>query len=72
MSQPEASCGTPLRRPNRRLTFEDAVEVWKRHLLGETERQIAQAFGVYEERIKQILKEHRHVGSRRAAFGKDH
>lgn len=60
-----------LRRPRRRLSFEDAVEVWKRHFLGETQHHTAQAFGVNQGRISEILNGHRHVGSRDVALGKN-
>ena len=59
----------PLRRPSPRLRFDDAVEIWKRHLLGETQHHIAQAFGVNQGRVSEVLKERRHLGSRAAAFG---
>lgn len=58
-----------LRRPSPQLTFEDAVEVWKRHFLRESQHHIAQAFGVNQGRICEILKERRHVGSRLVALG---
>ena len=53
-----------LRRRSPTLTFDDAVEVWKRHLLGESQHQIAQRFGVNQGRVSEVLKERRHVGSR--------
>lgn len=58
-----------LRRPSPRLTFDDAVEVWKRHFLGETQHHIAQAFAVNQGRINEVLKGGRHPGSREAALG---
>jgi hypothetical protein len=58
-----------LRRPTRSLTRNDAIEVWKRYFLGEKQHHIAQAFGVNQGRISEILKERRHVGSRAAALG---
>jgi hypothetical protein len=61
----------PLRRPSPRLTFDDAIEVWKRHFLGESQHHVAQAFAVNQGRISEILKEHRHVGSRRVALGRN-
>jgi hypothetical protein len=57
----------PLRRPSPTLTFDDAVEVWKRHFLGERQHHIAQAFDVNQGRISEILKERRHTGSRAVA-----
>jgi hypothetical protein len=56
-----------LHRPSPSLTFDDAVEVWKRHFLGEKQHHIAQAFGVNQGRINDILKERRHTGSRLVA-----
>jgi hypothetical protein len=60
---------SPLRRPSPRLTFDDAVEVWKRHFLGETQHHIAQAFGVNQGRVSEILAAKRHAGSRAVALG---
>ncbi|KAB2863970.1 MAG: hypothetical protein F9K43_18425 [Bauldia sp.] len=66
-----ASSGSrPLRRPSPRLTFDDAVEVWKRHWLGEAQHHIAQGFNCNPGRINEVLKEKRHVGSRQAALGR--
>jgi hypothetical protein len=62
------------RRPLRRrlLGFDDAVEIWKRHyFFSESPRHIAQAFGVNERRIHQILRERRQLGSRLVALGKN-
>jgi len=61
----------PLRRRSPTLTFDDAVKVWKRHFLGETQHHIAQVFGVNQGRISEILKERKHVGSHAAALGAD-
>lgn len=58
-----------LRRSSPRLAFDDAVEIWKRHFLGEAQHHIAQAFGVNQGRVSEILKEKRHLGSRQAALG---
>lgn len=61
-----------LRRRSPTLTFDDAVEVQKRYFLfGETQHHIAQAFGVNQGRISEILKERKHIGSRAAALGAD-
>ena len=51
------------------LTFDGAVDVWKGHSLGEKQHHIAQAFGVNQGRINEVLKERRHVGSRLVALG---
>jgi hypothetical protein len=58
-----------LRRSSPRLTFDDAVEVWKRHFLGEAQHHIAQAFSVNQGRINDVLKGRRHPGSREVARG---
>lgn len=58
-----------LRRPSPRLTFDDAIEVWKRHFLGEAQHHIAQAFAVNQGRISEVLKERKHPGSKDAALG---
>ncbi len=66
MSIPLASA---LRRSSPRLTFDDAVEIWKRRFLGEAQHHIAQAFDVNQGRISEILNERRHIGSRDVALG---
>ena len=66
----EAQSSATLRRPSPPLTFDDAVEVWKRHFLGEAQHHIAQAFGVNQGRISEVLKERRRVGSRLVALSK--
>lgn len=65
------SASKSLRRPSPQLSFDDAVEVWKRHFLGEAQHHIAQAFGVNQGRISEILNGRRHSGSRDAALGKN-
>jgi hypothetical protein len=56
----------------RSIAFDDAVEVWKRHyFFGESQEGIAQAFGVDQRRIRAILLERRHIGSRLVALGKN-
>jgi hypothetical protein len=59
----------PHRRPSPRLTFDDAIEVWKRYFLGEAQHHIAQAFGVNQGHVSEILTAKRHVGSRAVALG---
>jgi predicted XRE-type DNA-binding protein len=61
----------PLRRRSPTLTFEHAVEVWKRRILGESQHHIAQSFGVNQGRVSEVLKERRHVGSRLVAHGQN-
>ena len=50
-----------------RLTFEDAVSVWKRHLGGEYQHHIAASFGVNPGRVNDVLKGRKHAGSERLA-----
>jgi hypothetical protein len=50
------------------LTFEDAVEIWRRHWTGEFQHRIAAHFDVNPGRVNEVLKESRHVGSREAAL----
>ena len=57
------------RRPSRRLSFEDAVEIWPRILSGEFINRIAAAYDVNPGRIVDIKLERRFKGSRAAAFG---
>jgi hypothetical protein len=54
--------------PSRRLTFDDAVEVWKRHSSGEFQNRIASSFDVNPGRVNEILKERKHHGSREKAL----
>ncbi|RKE93520.1 hypothetical protein C8N30_2577 [Sulfitobacter guttiformis] len=59
------------RRPCYRLTFDDAVEVWRRYLKGEFQNRIAAFFDVNQGRVNEVLKGKRHVGSEaiaRASF----
>lgn len=46
-----------------RLTFDDAVEVWKRYWAGEYQHRIAAYFDVNAGRINEVIKRKRHVGS---------
>ena len=55
-------------RPSPRLTFDDAVDVWKSHFAGEFQHRIAARFDVNPGRISEILKGVKHEGSREAAL----
>lgn len=55
-------------RPSPRLTFDDAVDVWKSHFGGEFQHRIAARFDVNPGRISEILKGTKHPGSREAAL----
>lgn len=50
-----------------RLTFNDAVIVWKKHWAGEYQHNIAALFGVNPGRVNDVLKYRKHVGSERVA-----
>ena len=50
------------------LTFDDAVDIWKRHWSGEFQHRIAAHYDVNPGRVNEVLKESRHVGSRQAAL----
>lgn len=53
--------------PSYKLTFEDAVEVWRRHWAGEYQNRTAAFFDVNPGRVNEVLKERAHIGSREAA-----
>lgn len=55
--------------PPYRLTFDDAVEVWRRHWAGEYQHHIAASFGVNPGRVNDVLKYRKHLGSEAAARG---
>ena len=59
-----ANCNYP---PSRRLSFEDAVQIWIRRWRGEYQHRIAAAFNVNQGRISEILNCRRFVGSREVA-----
>jgi hypothetical protein len=60
------------RKPSRKLTFTDAVEVWKLRLQGEFQNRIAAQFDVNPGRVNEILKGDKHPGSEQAARGSTH
>jgi predicted XRE-type DNA-binding protein len=42
-------------KPSRRLTLQDAIEVWLRRMRGHLQHHIAAHFGVNQGRISEIL-----------------
>jgi predicted XRE-type DNA-binding protein len=54
--------------PSYRLTFDDAVQVWLRHWSGEIQSRIAASFDVNQGRVNEVLKGHRHAGSKTVAL----
>jgi hypothetical protein len=57
-------------RPSKKLTFEDAIDVWIRHWKGEFQHRIAASLDCNPGRINEILKEVTHPGSKQAALAK--
>lgn len=53
--------------PSHKLTFEDAIQVWLRHLNGEFQNRIAASYDVNPGRVNEVIKERIHVGSKQAA-----
>lgn len=58
---------TNVRRPSRRLTFDDAVAIWGRIERGEFLNRIAADYDVNPGRVAEIKKEYRFQGSREVA-----
>ncbi|MCM2456047.1 hypothetical protein HGO37_11695 [Rhizobium sp. CG4] len=46
------------------LTEADAAQIWVRHWKGEYQHVIAATFGVNQGRVNEVLKGHRHPGSK--------
>jgi len=55
------------RKPSYRLTFNDAVEVWRRYWAGEFQNRIAACFDVNPGRVNEVVKGQLHPGSEKAA-----
>lgn len=63
--------GVPLMRARRvspSLTLEDAIEIWRRHWLGEAQHVIVAAFGVNQGRISEVLAGQRFPETRKLAL----
>ncbi|MBY8974640.1 helix-turn-helix transcriptional regulator [Rhodobacteraceae bacterium NNCM2] len=56
-------------KPSRRLTLQQAVEVWIRRSKGHLQHHIAAHFGVNQGRISEILSGKVHPEARKIAFG---
>lgn len=54
-------------KPSYKLTFKDAVEIWRRHRRGEFQNRIAASFDVNPGRVNEVLKERVHLGSKELA-----
>lgn len=57
-------------KPSYKLTFEDAVTIWLRHLDGEFQNRIAASFDVNPGRVNEVLKERAYAGSKDEALKK--
>ncbi|BCH18860.1 hypothetical protein MesoLjLa_57110 [Mesorhizobium sp. L-2-11] len=55
---------TEMQLQTKSLTYEDAIEVWRLHSQGWFQHRIAARFNVNPGRINEVLKEHKHRGSR--------
>ena len=53
--------------PSNRLSYQDAIEVWRRYRAGEFQNRIAAVFDVNPGRVNEVLKGHKHPGSESAA-----
>jgi predicted XRE-type DNA-binding protein len=51
----------------KKLSFDDAVDIWLRHWAGQFQHNIAAVFGVNQGRVNDVLKEHLHIGSKQVA-----
>ena len=56
------------RRSPRTLSFHEAVQVWLRYWSGEFQDRIAASFDVNPGRVSEVVKGHKHHGSREVAL----
>jgi predicted XRE-type DNA-binding protein len=56
------------KKPSRRLTLQDAIEVWLRRWQGHLQHRIAAHFGCNQGRISEILTGKRHPKARDEAL----
>jgi hypothetical protein len=56
--------------PSHSLTFDEAIEIWRRYWAGEFQNRIAAFFDVNPGRVNEVLKERKHIGSRQAALNR--
>ena len=61
-----------VRQPSYRLTFDDAVTIWRRVWNGEFQNRIAASYDVNPGRVNEVVKELLHQGSREVAAAKLH
>ena len=53
-----------------KFTFEEAVDVWLRYWSGQVQSDIAADYRINAGRVNEVLKEHKHLGSRQVAASK--
>ena len=56
-----------MRSPSKRLTYSDALEIWRRHWNGEFQNRIAAHFDVNPGRVNEVLKGKKFLGSEQDA-----
>ena len=66
MAEPQQT--TQPRRSPRSLSFDEAVQVWVRLWTGEYQDRIAASYDVNPARVSEVVKLHKHLGSREAAL----
>lgn len=54
----------------KKLSIDDAVDIWLRHWAGQFQHDIAAAYGVNQGRVNDVLKERMYVGSKQIAAAK--
>ena len=64
MSKPVVQDNNPRKT---KFTFEEAVDVWLRHLAGQFQHEIAAAYVINVRAVNHVLNEKTHVGSRQEA-----
>lgn len=50
-----------------KFTYEEAVDVWLRHLAGQFQHEIAATYVINVRAVNHVLKEKTHVGSKQEA-----
>ena len=55
-------------KPSRRLTLQDAIEIWMRRWQGHLQHHIAAALGVNQGRVSEVLSGERFPEARDAAM----
>ena len=64
MSKPVVQDNNPRKT---KFTFEEAVDVWLRHLAGQFQHEIAAAYIINVRAVNHVVKEKTHIGSKQVA-----